>query len=462
MYAIALGKYSNLPGAEQALRRTLELKPGHLRAQANLGRVLIDLGKFEAAVGPLQRVLENTPENRAVRIGLVKALIRLRRYTEAESYCNATEQNKADDDSITMQLGIIRLQQGRPFEAVVLFDQVLSRHPASVTALMNKGLAYKSAAMFDEAINQFRQAVSLAPGLDVAWDTQGLIWMMKGNMEQAATCYERAFQLNPGNINAGHQLAHIYRHMLRANDAKDIYRRILEVCPDDVRARFFMKACRIQADGGQLERIPADYVQEIYSGSNVGRALDTSLTEKLEYRAPAVLDAAVRELIVVPESGLDILEVGCGTGLCGSRLADIANILVGTDLSADLLAVAGEMGAYDRIYVADLIDALSDSSSAYDLVIAMDVLCFFGDLTEIFRKCHRTLRDAGVFALSVMKPETNVSWEFHPSGHFVHSISYLQNVAQETGFAEIFVKEMALRRETGEDRIGHVCLFRRD
>jgi predicted TPR repeat methyltransferase len=91
----------------------------------------------------------------------------------------------------------------------------------------------------------------------------------------------------------------------------------------------------------------------------------------------------------------------------------------------------------------------------------MDVLCYFGDLTDIFRKCHNALRDNGVFGFSVEKPDSARPWELHPYGHFVHSLQHLRDAAQASGFEQIFVKEMPLRRELNEERIGFVCLFRR-
>ena len=462
LLGVALSSAGKPAAAEQAFKRALALNPGHTRARAIIGRSLLDSGKYDEAVAHLQLALVENPGNRSVRIGLIYALTRLKHFAEAESVCTSHDQGEPDDVEMITSLGIIRMNQGRLKEAIGLFDQVLSMQPAFLKALVNKGLALKSAGRLEAAIDQFRQAVTLVPGSVAAWEQLGLAHLKRGSIDQATPCMEKAFQLNPGNIKAGRQLASVYRHMRRPEAAAAVYRRILEVHPEDVQARFFLDAYRAQEDGRQPERIPADYVQSLYGGRNAGRALDTSLTGSLEYRAPLVLNEAVREVCDVPEAGLDILEVGCGTGLCGSQLADIAHSLVGTDLSADLLAVAGEKHAYDKLFVADLVDVLSDNADSFDLVIAMDVLCFFGDLTDIFRKCYCTLRRAGVFAFSVGKPETAEPWELHPYGHFVHSYAYLQAVAKETGFEEIFAREITLRREMNEDRPGYVCLFRRD
>ena len=126
-----------------------------------------------------------------------------------------------------------------------------------------------------------------------------------------------------------------------------------------------------------------------------------------------------------------------------------------------MLEEARKKNTYHKLYAADLVDVLSEYTSSFDLVIAMDVLCYFGDLSEIFINCHKTLRKGGVFGFSICSPDTDELWKLHPYGHFVHSLEYLREVAGKTGFDELWEQKMVLRREMDEDRVGFVCLFRR-
>ena len=61
---------------------------------------------------------------------------------------------------------------------------------------------------------------------------------------------------------------------------------------------------------------------------------------KLQYRAPSWSRRCSRTPGVEPSKRLDVLDAGCGTGLCGPLIAPYARRLVGVDLSAKMLAHA--------------------------------------------------------------------------------------------------------------------------
>ena len=50
-----------------------------------------------------------------------------------------------------------------------------------------------------------------------------------------------------------------------------------------------------------------------------------------------------------PSKQLDVLDAGCGTGLCGPLLAPYARRLIGVDLSEGMLALAKEKHVYDAL-----------------------------------------------------------------------------------------------------------------
>ena len=61
---------------------------------------------------------------------------------------------------------------------------------------------------------------------------------------------------------------------------------------------------------------------------------------KLLYRAPALVAAMVADSEIPAAKNLDVLDIGCGTGLCGPLVAPYARRLVGVDLSGRMLAQA--------------------------------------------------------------------------------------------------------------------------
>ena len=83
-----------------------------------------------------------------------------------------------------------------------------------------------------------------------------------------------------------------------------------------------------------------------------------------------------------PLKRLDVLDAGCGTGLCGPLVAPYARRLVGVDLSEGMLVHAKEKNVYHALMKAELTDYLHDNSEAFDLIVSADTLVYFGDLRE--------------------------------------------------------------------------------
>jgi predicted TPR repeat methyltransferase len=78
--------------------------------------------------------------------------------------------------------------------------------------------------------------------------------------------------------------------------------------------------------------------------------------------------ARIAELLVahLPDRSVPVLDLGCGTGAVGVRLAELGVTTVdGVDLSPEMLAVAERTGVYRRLAVADL--TVSESVSGGDL-----------------------------------------------------------------------------------------------
>ena len=70
---------------------------------------------------------------------------------------------------------------------------------------------------------------------------------------------------------------------------------------------------------------------------------------KLAYRAPALVSAMLDDAGLDASRSLDVLDAGCGTGLCGPLIAPYARRLTGVDLSGGMLSQAKEKNIYDEL-----------------------------------------------------------------------------------------------------------------
>ena len=104
---------------------------------------------------------------------------------------------------------------------------------------------------------------------------------------------------------------------------------------------------------------------------------------KLSYRAPALVAEMLADSDVEASKSLDVLDAGCGTGLCGPLIAPYARRLVGVDLSARMLAQARARNVYDELVKRELTAYLRDSTGAFDVIVSADTLVYFGPLEDV-------------------------------------------------------------------------------
>ncbi len=161
-----------------------------------------------------------------------------------------------------------------------------------------------------------------------------------------------------------------------------------------------------------------------------------------------------------PQKRLDILDLGCGTGLCGPLLRPIAGTLCGVDLSPAMIEKAKARGVYDRLEVCDLVQALRKMPRSFDLLVAADVLIYFGDMMPTFEAAAEALRPGGLFAFTVESGNVDRYELEQKTRRYVHSKSYLQRLASMFGFKEESFEEIVIRMNAGVPVAGYLVLLR--
>lgn len=164
--------------------------------------------------------------------------------------------------------------------------------------------------------------------------------------------------------------------------------------------------------------LPPAFVKGLFDAYADG--FDTALTEKLGYRAPELLRAAVDRVAAPKVPGDAILDLGCGTGLSGAAFRGRASWLDGIDLSAGMLRRARAKKVYDGLTEGDMVALLTDWPRRYDVVLAADVLIYVGDLDPIVRAAAGVLGPDGLFAFTVQAGPAGSGYRLGPDRRFWH------------------------------------------
>lgn len=157
---------------------------------------------------------------------------------------------------------------------------------------------------------------------------------------------------------------------------------------------------------------------------------------------------------------LAVLDLGCGTGVCGEFLRPLAASLTGVDISAAMLQPARARQLYDQLVCDDLQHYLDGCRQRFDLVIASGVVIFFSDLSPLLRALAAVLKPGGRFLFTVYRADA-APIQVRRNYHFAHSADYLRAVAPQAQLALEELREIVHEYENAVAQPGYLVCLRR-
>ncbi len=279
----------------------------------------------------------------------------------------------------------------------------------------------------------------------------GFINMQQGFLDAAIQYYQRAIQLNPDFFAAHNNLGVAFLAKPHIGFALQHFQAALRLQPNNEAVRYTVNAL---SKDQRLLAAPPDYVKSLFDA--YADHYEPHLLAALDYKVPALLYQAVTA--VAPKQQRAILDLGCGTGLCGVLFKPLANRLVGVDLSDKMVAVAAEKNIYDELVVDNNIDYLSKNTDAFDLLLAGDVFVYSGDLAATFQQARRALHAGGLFAFNT-EISDDADFRMNQSGRFAHSRLYLDRLAADHHFKILHYETVVTRSQNNEPVYGHLYVL---
>lgn len=276
----------------------------------------------------------------------------------------------------------------------------------------------------------------------------------RGEVVAAFVCQEYATALQPYSAHDWSALGELAHIAGRRDRAREAYQAYLGFEPGDAEVQQILLAL---SDAPPPGRAPDDYVTQLYA--RFASFYEKSMREELVYQGP-VLIGELLEKFLNDAAELDVLELGCGTGLSGRQLRSRARHLTGVDLSPDMIAIAELSDIYDELVIAEITAWIAANKLTYDLVVACDTLIYFGDLGQVLIPVAQQLRPGGWFALTVEKGGA-APFDLNDSGRYRHTAEHLCAVAEEAGLTVVSIEEEFLRNEYGRAVMGLIALLQR-
>jgi predicted TPR repeat methyltransferase len=412
LVAVQLHQQGYLDAAQELYERLLKLDPRNANALHYLGVLLHARGKSDEAIECMRQSIALDPGVPDWHANLGNVMLNLRRLQDAADAYAVAVGLAPDNAAILNNLGALRRVQQRFPEAEAALLKGLELDPARADVHANLGNLYGDMGLFKQAFKHYCEAVILDPKLYPARTMLGIAYQTLGRFDEAAK----------------------------------VYRDWMVEEPDNPLPRHYLAACTGEAVPDRAEDAYVEATFDAFADSFDGKL------EQLAYRAPQIVADAVARIQGEPGKRMDILDAGCGTGLCGPLVALYARRLVGVDLSSRMLQKAAARNVYGELQKAELTAYLQSVTEEYDLVISADTLCYFGRLEAVLRAAHDALRAQGwlVFTLeSIVDGESAEAFRLNPHGRYSHDRDYVEAVLRDAGFATVDAEYLTLRTEAG-------------
>lgn len=399
-------------------QRALELAPDYAAAYVNLGDAYFAKSESALSEAAYRKSIAIAPDDPKAFVGLARMLHFSNRSGEAEAALHQALELAGDAPEVWNLVGTVLLEIGGLDAALELFEASVRKAPAEPRGHTGKGIALHMLARPDEARAAYRRALEIDPRYPLALKHLGVLLQEYGELDAAAECFRQLLAANPNDDLA--------RHMLAATA------------------------------GETTASAPAGYVTRLFD--DYADRFDTHLSQ-ISYRVPAQIRDMVVEIAGGEQLEWRILDLGCGTGLCGEAMRPLAAFLAGVDLSPRMIAKSRERKIYDSLITGSIEDALEGQERAFDLIVAGDVFTYVGDLASAFAGSARALRPGGLMAFSIEEADGD-HYHLCPTGRYAHSPAYVDKTAIASELSVVRRRDIVLRDDPEPIRAQIVVLAR--
>lgn len=428
LLGLIYAKMEDINTAISHFNLAIKIDPNQAIFHNNISNAYKLIGNFEFAVRHLHTALQIAPNN-------------------AESYNNlgSLYYSKGDINNAIPQFSkAIRLnpniweahynlansfiKKDMVQQAIQHYITVLKLNPKHSYAKLNLGMAYIS-------INNYQQALSLLEESTNVTAQPELIgylaecYLHTGKIEQAINAYKQAISLQPEMAAWHHNLAILYLRKQEQALAKKHFNIAFNMQPDNKIAQHMLAALNVNTTANA----PSEYVKSLFD--QYADHYNQHVKNDLQYNVPIQLRHAINKFINDATAQQYILDLGCGTGLCGIYFRDLAKHLIGVDISPNMLMEAKKLGAYDLLCCCNILETIPGLNLEYfDLVLAADVFVYIGDLNNLFVMLYSSMRNNAMLAFTIEENFDTDDYILQVSGRYAHSHNYIKNLSERYGF----------------------------
>ena len=436
--------------AKQHYQAAIKIDPNCADAYFNLGLVAQLQNDFIAATNYFDHTLKSQPQHLEAHYQLALIFQQQEENLKAIKHYQKILRLACDHIEAHHNLGALLINQGKLNQALRHFKKILLLDPSHADSYHNIGTIFLKQKNPEAALKYFLRLAQLTKNF-TSYYNLGVIYFDLGLYQDAIIYFNEALKLDSENHETCINLAAIYLKLEDYVNAIKYYEKVLAIDPYNKETQYLLAALTKKSNPITA---PSEYIQHLFD--NYAEHFDQHL-EILEYKAPQLLyDATIKTCRDI--KNWNILDLGCGTGLCGEKFKSLANKLIGIDLSPKMIEIAKQKNVYNQLQVGDIASKMLDYNNI-DLIIASDTLVYIGDLHQIFMNCSKILKPNGWFVFTI-EPTDIYPYLLQKTARFAHCEKYIEELSIKNNFTIALHNKITARKQKGINVIQDIFIIK--
>ena len=417
--------------------------PNFVLAYYHLSLLLIKNHETAAAMTQLKHTLALDPYHISARFYLSTMQIQANQLNDAEKNLRLILQMDSEHVPALINLGVIALKQDAHQTAINYFTHALALDEHNIEARNNLAATFMHNDRFENALTYYNELLKTDPLNTEYLYNMGVANMALGKLLLASQQFEAVLEQISKHVASLHNLAAIKIRQGQRQEAINFLQKILVINPHDSSSKFMLDTI---TGKNQTPDASNDYVKHLFN--NYALHYESHLQNVLEYNLPQKVVAMLRQYNY--HTFDKVLDLGCGTGLSGVPLREYTQELIGVDLSPKMLTQARNKNLYNQLIESDILSFLKQTDTYYSLILAIDVLPYFGSLEALFTALMSRLDKNGVLVISTEISDTQ-PWFVQDSMRFCHHPEYIKQLVHQLNGIIVSQTSMTARKENEQD-----------
>jgi tetratricopeptide (TPR) repeat protein len=201
----------------------------------NLGEAFRHLRRFDEAIASYRKSLELEPRQVDANANMSLALEQLGRHEEAAQALERAAEIQPNRIDLHGAAGSKWAMAGNPYRAAAAFRRVIALDARIAAAHSGLATALAHTGAIDEALAASKRALELAPNDASAHGSHAVVLDRAGRLEESVAAFERAAKRQPSFPDYYGHRATVLERLERFDQALDVYRQGCRACPNDAR-----------------------------------------------------------------------------------------------------------------------------------------------------------------------------------------------------------------------------------